>query len=143
MAYQLKRVDPFWHTHPMIPTAVVIGGILGFIGYARQSMPIAVVGGAVAALALFFAARPSVSLVLATVGFLGGLVQYVVAPGLNASTLTLLEKIFSIAFYTVFYAALMDAVVLVLAVLYNFYAGAVGFGGIRVELDTVEDEPAA
>lgn len=143
MSYVVKRLNPFWITHPIVPTLVAIGGILGVIGYQRQMTPVWVIGAAVTAVGIFLAARPAISLLLATVGFIGGLVQFVVAPALNASTYTALEKAMSISFYTVFYAVLMDAVILVVSVLYNFYAGAIGFGGLRVELESVEEETAA
>lgn len=143
MSYQVKRINPFWLVHPLIPTLVAIGGILGFVGYSRQTMPLAIVGGVVAALAIIAATRPAISLVLATVGLFGGLIQFVIAPALNASTYTPVEKLMSIAFYTVFYAVLMDAVVLVVSVLYNFYAGVIGFGGINLQLEETDQEPAA
>ena len=140
MDYQLKRINPFWHTHPIIPTLVAVGGILGFIGYARQTPSIAYVGGVIAAAAILGAARPALSLLFATMGLLGGLTQFAIAPTLNASTFTAFEKVLAVSFYTVCYAVLLDAVVLVGAALYNFYAGVIGFGGLRMEFENAGEE---
>lgn len=144
MSYQLKRINPFWHTHPLIPVAVVIGGMLGLMGYLKQVWALTIVGGLVAGVAILFAARPAVSALLATLGALGGLVTFVIAPDLNASTFSAPWKIASILFYAMFYTVLMDAVVLVVSVIYNFFAGVVGLGGIRLEFEQTEEEtPAA
>ena len=144
MSYQLKRINPFWHTHPMIPTAVAIGGILGMMGYLRQVWALTIVGGLVAGVAVLLAARPAISALLATLGILGGLVTFVIAPDLNASTFSAPWKLASILFYAVFYTVLMDAVVLVVSVIYNFFAGVIGLGGVRLEFEQLDEEtPAA
>jgi hypothetical protein len=143
MSFQLKRINPFWHTHPMIPTAVAIGGICGAMGYAKGVLALALLGGLVAGAGILAAARPALSALLATLGLLGGLVTFVIAPDLNASTYTAPWKITSILFYTLFYTVLMDAIVLVVSVIYNFFAGAVGLGGLRLELESIEEETAA
>lgn len=144
MSYQLKRINPFWHTHPMIPTAVVIGGICGLIGYQLQKPVIAGLGALVAAGAILFAARPVVSALLGTLGLFGGLVTFVLVPNVNAVGMGLGMRALSTLLFALFYMVLMDALILVVSVLYNLFAGAVGMGGLRFEFETVEDEePAA
>ena len=61
MTQQVKRVDPYWHTHPMIPTGVAVGAILALIGYLKAATVAGRDGGSVAALAILFAARPVLS----------------------------------------------------------------------------------
>ena len=142
MTQQVKRVDPYWHTHPMIPTGVAVGAILALIGYLKAATVLAVVGGSVAALAIIFAARPVMSAVLGTLGLAGGLLSFVVVPNLSAAGMTLPLKLVATLMFAVFYMVLMDALVLVLAVLYNLFADTLGMSAVRLELEAAE-EPAA
>lgn len=134
MSYQLKRIDPFWHTHPMIPTGVVIGGICGAIGFATGKPIIAGLGGVVAAIAILAAAKPVVSALLATLGLFGGLVTFVFVPNVNAATMSTPMRLAAALLFALFYMVLMDGLVLVVSALYNFFAGTIGFGGVRLEL---------
>jgi hypothetical protein len=143
MSYQVKRVDPFWHTHPMVPTGVAIGGILALIGFSTGKAVVGGAGGLVAAAAVLFAARPAISALLGTLGLFGGLVQFVLLPNLNSAGMSVLMRWGAALLFGLFYMVLMDALVLVVAVLYNFYAGAIGLGGIRLELDTTDDQESA
>lgn len=140
MSYQLKRINPFWHTHPMIPTAVAIGGVCGAIGYQTQKPIIAGLGAVVAGLAVLFATRPVVSALLLTLGLFGGLVTFVLVPNLNAVGMSLTMRLASAGLFALFYMVLMDALVLTVSVLYNLFAGAVGMGGVRLEVESVEEE---
>ncbi len=140
MSYQLKRINPFWKTHPMVPTAVVIGGILGLIGFMKEIGPAAILGGVVAGLAIFFATRPVVSLVLGTLGLLGGLATFVIVPNIQSAGMPMMMKLLSTGLFAVFYMILMDALVLMVSGLYNLFAGAIGLGGIRLELETEAEE---
>lgn len=142
MSYQLKRINPYWHTHPMIPTAVAIGGICALVGYKTQNHVIALLGGLVAAGAILAAARPVISAMLAALGFFGGIVQFLVVMNLEVSQMTVPMRLLSAFLFGVFYMVLMDALVLVVAVLYNLFAGTVGFSGLTLELETVEEEAA-
>ena len=143
MSYQVKRINPYWHTHPMIPTAVAIGGICALVGYKTQNHIIALLGGVIAAGSILAAARPVLSAMLAALGFFGGIVQFLVVPSLEIVQMTIPMRVLSAVLFGVFYMVLMDALVLVVAVLYNLFAGAVGFRGLSVELETVDDEAAA
>lgn len=135
MSHQLKRINPFWHTHPMVPTLVAIGGLCGLIGFSTQ-MPLVAVGGAfLAGAAILFAARPVISAVLGTMGILGGLLTFVIMPTMQASGMTLPMRVTSAVLFALFYMVLMDAVILVVSVLYNLYSGVLGMGGIRLELE--------
>lgn len=143
MSYQLKRINPFWHTHPMIPVGVVIGGILGLIGFQTQQVVVGGAGGLVAAAAVLFAARPVISALLGTLGVLGGIMQFVFLPNLNSAGMSLGMRWGAALLFGVFYMVLMDALVLVVSVLYNLFAGAIGLGGLRLELESVDDEETA
>ncbi len=145
MSYQLRRIDPFWLTHPMVPTAVAIGGILGLIGFATGKPALAIVGGVVAGIGVLLGVKAAISALLGTLGLFGGLVTFVFVPNVNAASMGFGMRLVSAVLFAAFYMVLMDALVLVVSVLYNFFAGAVGLGGIRLELDTAaeEEEPAA
>lgn len=140
MSYQLKRINPFWKTHPMVPTAVAIGGILGLIGFMKEIGPVAILGGVVAGLAIFFATKPVVSLVLGTLGLFGGLATFVIVPNIQSAGMPMMMKLLSTGLFAVFYMILMDALVLMVSGLYNLFAGAIGLGGIRLELETEAEE---
>lgn len=139
MSYQLRRIDPFWHTHPMIPTGVVIGGILAAVGWATNKPVVGAFGGVVAGIAILAGTRPAVSALLGTLGVLGGLVSFVFVPSLNNAGMTLPMRLVSTALFSMFYMVLMDGLVLVVAALYNLFAGVIGLSGIRLELDSVDD----
>ena len=142
MIQQLKRVDPYWHSHPMIPTGVAIGAILALAGYLKDTFSIAVVGGVIAGLAILFAARPVISAVLGTLGLAGGLLSFVVVPNLSAAGMSLGLKLVAMLMFAAFYMVLMDALVLVLAVLYNLFSDTLGFAAVRLELEAAEEPPA-
>jgi hypothetical protein len=142
MTQQVKRVDPYWHTHPMIPTGVAVGGILALIGYLKAATVLAVAGGAVAALAILFAARPVLSAVLGTLGLAGGLLSFVVVPNLSATGMSIPLKLVAALMFAVFYMVLMDALILVLAVLYNLFADTMGMSALRLELEAAEEQAA-
>ncbi len=141
MSYQLKRINPFWHTHPMIPTGVAVGLICALIGLQTNKPIVMGFGGLVGGLALLFAARPAVSALLATMGILGGLATFVIFPrDVNAESMNMGQKFLSTGLFALFYMILMDALILVLCVLYNLFAGTVGLGGIHLELEAVDEE---
>lgn len=143
MSYQLRRIDPFWHTHPMIPTGVAIGGILAAAGWMTNKPIVGAFGGVVAAIAILAGTRPVISSLLGTLGLFGGLVSFVFVPSLQNAGMSLPMRLVSTALFSVFYMVLMDGLVLVVAALYNLFSGVIGLGGIRLELDSVDDaEPA-
>jgi hypothetical protein len=144
MNYQLKRLNPYWHNHPMIPTGVAIGIICAAMGFFAHKPIIEVIGIAISGLAVFFGVRPVFSLLFCLIGLFGGLSTFIIAPGLNASSLNAPLKIVSILLFTAFYAALMDAMLLVVAVLYNLLVGPAGLSGLHLELaEAVEEEEVA
>ncbi|MDE2040185.1 MAG: DUF3566 domain-containing protein [Elusimicrobia bacterium] len=145
MSYQVKRINPYWHSHPMIPASVAIGIIVGAVGFVTGKAVIGGIGALIVAGAILFAAKPVLSALLGTLGVLGGLAQFVVLPrDLNTSTLSLPMRWGAAILFGLFYMVLMDALVLVVAVLYNLYASALGLGGLSLDLEAAEDEgPAA
>lgn len=140
MSYQLKRIDPFWHTHPMIPTGVAIGGICAAIGFFTQKPIVAGFGGVVAAAAILAAARPVISALLATLGLFGGVVTFVLVPNVNAATMSMPMRLAAALLFALFYMVLMDGLVLVVSVLYNLFAGTIGMGGVRLDLAEAADQ---
>ena len=143
MSYQLKRINPFWNTHPMIPVGVVLGGVLGLVGFTAGKPVIGGAGGVIAGLAILLATRPVVSGLLGTLGVLGGIAQFVLMPNLNSVGMGMPLRIGAAFLFGLFYMVLMDALVLVVSVLYNLFAGTIGLGGIRLELADADDEESA
>lgn len=142
MSYQLKRIDPFWHTHPMIPTAVAIGAICAAIGWATNKTPVGILGGLIAGAAVVAATRPAVTALLGTLGLFGGLVSFVIVPNLNNVGMSMPMKLISTLLFAAFYMVLMDALVLVIAVLYNLFGNTLGLSAIRLELAEADDVAA-
>lgn len=140
MSYQLKRINPFWHTHPLIPVAVAIGGILGAAAYATGKTNLALVGAVVAGLGVLAGARPVVSAVLLTLGLFGGAVTFLLVPNPNTVGMSMGMRAVSTVLFAAFYMVLMDGLVLVISVLYNLFAGALGMGGIRLEFEEAAEE---
>lgn len=143
MSYQLKRIDPFWHTHPMIPTGVAIGAILGAVGFVTQRGILGGAGAVIAGLAILAATRPALSALFLTLGLLGGIIRFALQPDLNAATLSPLLRWSAAGAFGAFYMVLMDALMLVVAVLYNLFAGTVGLSGLRLDLEAADDEESA
>ena len=143
MAYQLKRINPFWHTHPMIPTGVAIGGILGLVGFVTGKALVGGAGAFIAGAAILAATRPAFSALFLTLGLFGGVIRFALQPDLNAATLSPLLRWGAALAFGVFYMILMDALLLVVAVLYNLYTGVIGLSGLRLELDAADDEEHA
>lgn len=144
MSYQLKRINPFWHAHPMIPTGVAIGGILGLVGYVTGRGLLGGAGALIAGAAILAATRPAFSALFLTLGLFGGVIRFGLQPDPGTVGLSSLMRWGAAGAFGLFYMILMDALVLVVAVLYNLFTGVVGLSGLRVELDAAEDEePAA
>ncbi|MBI5210340.1 MAG: hypothetical protein HY927_10250 [Elusimicrobia bacterium] len=135
MTYQLKRIDPYWKSNPLIVIGVVIGVACALVGAKMQAVPFSILGGVVAGVAVLLATRPAVSAILVSLGLVGGFITFVLLPNQQAATMSLVQKLLSTVLFGVFYMVLMDALVLVLVVLYNFFTSAVGLGGLSLELE--------
>ncbi len=138
MTYHMRRINPYWHAHPMIPTGVAIGVILAVMGIKSGNNLFAILGGVAAGIALLAATRPAVSAVLATLGIFGGLVTFILMPNPQAAVMSFGTKLLSVGLFAVFYMVLMDALVLVIAVLYNLFSETLGLGGVRLDLESEE-----
>jgi hypothetical protein len=134
MNYQVKRLNPYWIIHPMIPTAVAIGVICGAVGFLKEQSVIMIIGGIIAGAGLVAAIRPVFSALLGTLGLLGGFLTFVIVPNSGAADMGMALRLLSAVLFGLFYMVLMDALVLVVCVLYNFFSGAVGLSGLTLEL---------
>lgn len=143
MSYQLKRINPFWHNHPMIPTAVIIGGICGLIGFQTSRPVIGGIGALVAAAGVLWGNLPLVSAVLGTMGVLGGILTFILVPNPNAVGMTLPMKLVSTGLFAIFYMILMGALLMIVTAIYNAYSNLVGLRSIRLELEASEEEETA
>ena len=117
----------------MIPTAIAIGIICGAAGFLKGQTFLMIAGGVIAGGALFAAIRPVFSALLGTLGLLGGLLTFVIVPNAGAAEMGMPLRLLSALLFAVFYMVLMDALVLVVAVLYNFFSGVVGMPGLIFE----------
>jgi hypothetical protein len=133
MGYHVRRIDPFWKASPVVLTVAVIGALVAMFGYTRQNMAVAAVGAVVMAVGVLLATKPAVSTVLGCLGFFGGLITFVLMPNVNTSDMALWLKLVSTVLFAALYMVLMDALILVVAALYNFFAGSMG--GIQLEIE--------
>lgn len=139
MSYRVRRIDPYWIKNPILPVVAVAGVVAALALVTRDMVPLAVVCAAVGGLAVILSTKPAVSAVLGTLGLIGGLTTFILVPNSQNAAMTLPLKLLSTILFTLFYTVLMDGVVLLIAVLYNLFAGAVGLGGFSLDL---EDEGA-
>lgn len=140
MSYRVRRIDPYWIRNPILPAVAVlgVGAALFFIN--RAAIVPAIAGAVIGGIAVILATKPAVSAVMATLGLLGGLTTFVLVPNAQNAAMPIGLKLLSTLLFTLFYAVLMDGVVLLVAVLYNLFAGAVGLGGLSLELENEPDE---
>lgn len=135
MSYRVKRIDPFWMKNPALPVVAIAGVLIALVGVQQVKTGVAIGGAIVGGLAIFLSTRPAVSAVLGTLGLLGGIVTFLAVPSPSTLGMTMGLRLVSTLLFTVFYTVLMDGVVLLVAVLYNLFAGVVGLGGFSVDLE--------
>lgn len=139
MSYRVKRIDPYWIKNPVLPAVAVlgIGAALVLIGrdMTYPAVGAALIGGA----AVILSTKPAVSAVLGTLGLLGGVTTFLLVPNAQNAAMSFPLKLLSTALFTLFYTVLMDGVVLLVSVLYNLFAGAVGLGGFSLDLEDEGD----
>ena len=135
MSYRVKRIDPYWFKHPILPVAVLLGVMLALgAGFANKPA-VAIVGALIAAVSILISTRPAITGTAMLLGFLGGLVTFVISPNSSNAALTAMQKAMSVGFYTLFYAVLTEGALLLLAVVYNFFAAISAHGGLSLELE--------
>jgi hypothetical protein len=140
MSYRVKRIDPYWIKNPVLP-AVAVAGLLGALALVSREMVAPAIGSAlVGGAAVILATSPAVSAVLGTLGLIGGLMTFVFVPNPQNATMALPMRLLSTLLFMLFYTVLMDGVVLLVAVLYNLFAGGIGLGGLTFDF---EDEAGA
>lgn len=135
MSYRVKRIDPYWIKNPILPVVALVGvgAALGLVS--RDMMAPAVIAATVGGLAVIASTKPAVSAVLGTLGLIGGLVTFILVPNAQNASMSVPLRLLSTVLFTLFYTILMDGVVLIIAVLYNLFAGAVGLGGLSLDLE--------
>ncbi|MDX6769646.1 MAG: hypothetical protein SF051_08950 [Elusimicrobiota bacterium] len=135
MSYRVKRIDPFWIKNPILPVVAVVGVLIALVGVQQVKTGVAIGGAIIGGLAIFLSTRPAVSAVLGTLGLLGGIVTFLAVPSPSTLGMTMGLRLVSTLLFAVFYTVLMDGVVLLVAVLYNLFAGVAGLGGLSLELE--------
>lgn len=138
MSYQIKRIDPYWMTHPFIPVLVAAGAVIALIGHQINNNFIGIVGVAVGSIAVLAATKPVLSAVLATLGLVGGVVTFIVLPNPQMIGMTFILKLLSTLLFAALYMVLMDALVLAIAFLYNLFGA--GLRGISLDLEEAAGE---
>ncbi|MFA5139045.1 MAG: hypothetical protein WC728_07420 [Elusimicrobiota bacterium] len=135
MSYRIRRIDPFWIAHPAVIAVIFIGLILGLFGYQKGNNVLLFVGGGAMLIGVLVATRPVVSGVLGSLGVFGGLFTFVLFPNPQLSETPVVWKLVSTVFFALLYMGLMDALILLVAALYNFFGGALKMGGINLEIE--------
>lgn len=139
MSYRIRRIDPFWIAHPVVISAAVIGMLLALAGYAKNNVALSVIGGIAMAAGVIAATKPAVSGVLGTLGFFGGLVTFVILPNPQLADSPLFWKLVSTLFFALLYMVLMDALILLVSALYNFFGTTVNLGGIHLDIEESDE----
>jgi hypothetical protein len=135
MSYRVKRIDPYWMKNPVLPVVAVVGVLAALALITRDMVVPAIASVVVGGAAVILATQPAVSAVLGTLGLMGGLMTFVFVPNSQNAAMALPMRLLSTLLFTLFYTVLMDGVVLIIAVLYNLFAGGVGLGGLSLDLE--------
>jgi hypothetical protein len=140
MNYRVRRIDPYWMTNPIFPVAAVAGlGAALFLSTRGMFWP-TVVAGLIGGAALIVEVKPGITAVLSVFGLAASLMEYLFSPRPDVAALSLPMRIVSIVSFVFFYTALMDGAVLLICVLYNFFAGPAGLEGFSAELEPESGE---
>ncbi|MBI4422936.1 MAG: hypothetical protein HY554_04385 [Elusimicrobia bacterium] len=140
MSYQVKRIDPYWLKHPIIPVVAVAGAIGAALGYQSEKAVLSVAGLVFLGAAVLAAAKPVISAVLGTLGLFGGLVTFVLLPNPQMVGMAFPLKLLSTVLFGALYMVLMDALVLAVAFLYNLFG--TGMRGISIDIEEAAGEEA-
>jgi hypothetical protein len=142
MSYRVKRIDPFWMNNPILPAIAVVGIVGALALVAKDMIAAAVASAVVGGIAVILTARPAVTATMAALGLLGGATTFLIYPNAESAGMTLPMKLLATLLFGLFYAIVMDGVVLLIAVLYNFFSTVAGLGGLSLDLDVEEDAPS-
>jgi hypothetical protein len=142
MSYRVRRIDPYWMKNPLLALLAAAGAGVAVAGMMMGKGPVAIAGAVVGGVAVFLCTKPSLSAVTGTLGLLGGIVTFIL-PNPQSAGIAPLWRVVSALFFSLFYMALMDGVLLLTAALYNLFAGVAGMGGLALDLEEDEDAPAA
>ena len=135
MSYRVRRIDPYWIKNPILPVVAIVGVLAALALINKDMVMPAIAAAVVGGVAVILSTQPAVSAVLGTLGLAGGLMTFVLVPNTQNASMTLSMRLLSTLLFTLFYTVLMDGVVLLVAVLYNLFAGAVGLGGLSLDLE--------
>jgi hypothetical protein len=140
MSYRVRRIDPYWMKSPALPVTAAAGVAAALLFISRDMIYPAIGGAAVGGVAILLATQPAVTAVAGVLGLLGGITTFILFPRADVAAMAPMMRGLSTILFTLFETVLIDGVVLFVAVLYNLFAGALGLGGLSLEL---EDEGAA
>jgi hypothetical protein len=135
MSYRVRRIDPYWIKNPILPVVAVIGVGTALAMISKDMVVPAISAAVVGGAAVILSTQPAVSAVLGSLGLLGGLMTFVLVPNSQNASMALSMRLLSTLLFTLFYTVLMDGVVLLVAVLYNLFAGGLGLGGLSLDLE--------
>lgn len=139
MSYRIRRIDPYWLANPVVVGVAIAGALIAVFGFFRGSVAIQIVGAVALAVGVLAATKPVVSGIFGTLGLLGGLVTFVVAPNpaLQAGT-SMFWRLISALFFAFMYMILMNALVVVVAFLYNAFSETFNLGGIHLDIEEID-----
>ena len=140
MSYRLRRIDPFWKPSPVVLGVAGVGLVIGLFGFSRQSWLLMLIGGIALTVGVLMAAKPAVSAVLGCLGLFGGLVTFVIMPNAQMTGLAVTWRLIATVVFSLLYMVLMDALVMVVAALYNFFNDSLGWGGIHLDFEEAPSE---
>jgi hypothetical protein len=142
MNYRVRRIDPYWLSHPVLPVVAIVGVLAGLFFASSAMLWPAVAGGVVGGIAILLEVKPGITAVMSVFGLVGGLTTFIFAPQPEIQAMAPWLRAVSVIFFVAFYTVLMDGIVLFISVLYNLFAGPVGLEGISIELEAESSEGA-
>lgn len=141
MSYRIKRIDPYWIKNPVLPAVAVIGVLAGLVLVGMGMVLPAVIAGVIGGAAVVLATAPAATATMAAVGLLFGSTTFLLYPNPENASMSLPMKLLATVCFMLFYAVVMDGLILLFAVLYNLFSSVVGLGGIGLDLEVEEEAP--
>lgn len=139
MSYRIRRIDPYWLANPAVIAVAIGGAVVAVFGFVRGSVAIQLVGAFMLGVGVLAATKPTISGIFGTLGLLGGVVTFILAPNpaLQAGS-TIFWRIISTLFFGLMYMVLMDSLVLVVGFLYNMFSETLNLGGLQMEIEETD-----
>jgi hypothetical protein len=138
MSYQVRKLDLTRTFSPALAGALIVGLAVAGVGFKMEDIRIVGAGAVIYGIAMLLTAKPVVSVVLAILGFAGGLISFFLMPNADAAGMPGATRLLAVLLFDFLYTILMATLLLVAAGLYNIFVQAGGMEGFSMELGEPE-----